>query len=192
MILIVDNYDSFVETLARYVREAGQETRVVRNDTLSTAEIVALAPRGVVMSPGPYTPDQAGVCRSLPAALPGTPILGVCLGHLAIAEAYGGATVSADTPIHGRATPLTHDRSALFEGVPSPFDAGRYHALLADITSTDLIPSAWSNDGELMAFRHADRPHLGVQFHPESLLTQGGRMIMANFLALTEGRDAVA
>ncbi|MEO1041112.1 MAG: aminodeoxychorismate/anthranilate synthase component II [Pseudomonadota bacterium] len=192
MILIIDNYDSFVETLARYVREAGYKTQVVRHDDLSTEEIAALDPQGVVLSPGPYTPDEAGVCRSLPCVLPRTPILGVCLGHLAIAEAYGGATVPARTPIHGRATAVTHDGSALFADVPCPFDAGRYHALIADITATDLIPSAWSETEELMAFRHPASPHLGVQFHPESLLTEGGRSIMENFLAMTGESDAVA
>ncbi len=192
MILIIDNYDSFVETLARYVREAGHETRVLRNDAYTVEEIVSLAPDSIVMSPGPYTPEQAGVCRSLPQHLPATPILGVCLGHLAIAEAYGGRTVPAATPIHGRATPVTHDRSPLFHDVPSPFGAGRYHALLADIALTDLIASAWSSDGELMAFRHPENPHLGVQFHPESLLTEGGRTIMANFLSLTGDQDAMA
>ncbi|MEM6746736.1 MAG: aminodeoxychorismate/anthranilate synthase component II [Pseudomonadota bacterium] len=192
MILIIDNYDSFVETLARYVREAGYEARVMRNDTLSAEEVAALSPKGVVMSPGPYTPARAGVCRSLPSALAATPILGVCLGHLAIAEAYGGRTVPAATPIHGRSTPVTHDRSKLFDGVPSPFEAGRYHALLADLASTALIASAWSADGELMAFRHPERPHLGVQFHPESLLTDGGRTLMENFLAMTGGSRALA
>ena len=192
MILIIDNYDSFVETLARYVREAGHETRVVRNDACTAEEIIGLAPDGIIMSPGPYTPEQAGVCRALPVRLPTTPMLGVCLGHLAIAEAYGGRTVPAATPIHGRPTPVTHDRSPLFHDVCSPFQAGRYHALLADIALTDLIATAWSSDGALMAFCHPENPHLGVQFHPESLLTEGGRTIMANFLSLTGGHDAVA
>ncbi|MEM7741803.1 MAG: aminodeoxychorismate/anthranilate synthase component II [Pseudomonadota bacterium] len=191
MILILDNYDSFVETLARYVREAGYATQVVRNDALSTEDIVAVHPAGIVLSPGPYTPSQAGVCRSVPRALPNTPVLGVCLGHLAIAEAYGGSTIPADTPIHGQTSAVRHDGSPLFDGVPSPFRAGRYHALIADIATTKLVACAWSEGGELMAFRHLINPHIGVQFHPESLLTEGGRSIMGNFLSMTGGGDAV-
>ena len=192
MILIVDNYDSFVETLARYVRESGSPTKVVRNDALSLDEIHALGADGVVLSPGPYTPKEAGVCRDLPLVLPRVPILGVCLGHLAIAEAYGGRTVPAHVPIHGRATPVTHDGSSLFRGVANPFAAGRYHALIADVTGTDLIATAWSETRELMAFRHPRNPHVGVQFHPESLLTEAGRMIIENFLTMTGGKNALA
>lgn len=184
MILVIDNYDSFVETLARYVREAGHPTRVVRNDGLCADAIARLAPRGVLLSPGPYGPAEAGVCLDLPAALPATPMLGVCLGHLAIAEAYGSRTVRARTPMHGRASPVVHDGSDLFASVPSPFSAGRYHALVSDIEGTGLLPSAWSETGELMAFRHPSRPHLGVQFHPESILTPHGRTLLGNFLRL--------
>lgn len=183
MILIVDNYDSFVETLARYVREEGAETRVVRNDALTPAEIVALRPRAVLLSPGPYAPSRAGVCKALPEALPTTPILGVCLGHLAVAEAYGGRIVGAREPIHGRATAILHDGAALFAGVPYRFDAGRYHALIADISQTELRATAWSEDGAVMAFAHPRRPHQGVQFHPESVLTPDGRTMIRNFLA---------
>ena len=182
MILIVDNYDSFVETLARYVREAGFSTRVVRNDALTAEECAALSPRGVILSPGPYGPAEAGVCLALPALLPSVPILGVCLGHLAIAEAYGGRTVRAGQPVHGRASAIRHEGDKLFAGLPNPFDAGRYHALVSDITGTELQPVAWSDDGELMAFRHPLRPHVGVQFHPESVLTPQGRLILHNFL----------
>ena len=134
------------------------------------------------MSPGPYGPEASGVCVSLPTALPETPVLGVCLGHLAMAEAYGGATVRAQTPIHGQATPIHHEGDGILAGLPTPFEAGRYHALISDISGTELLPTAWSSGGELMAFRHAARPHFGVQFHPESVLTPDGRSIIANFL----------
>lgn len=184
MILVIDNYDSFVETLARYVREAGHETRVLRNDALEAEEIAAMSPSAVILSPGPYAPDRAGISKALPLALPDTPILGVCLGHLAIAEAYGGQTIRAAEPIHGRATPIRHDGGELFEGLPQPFEAGRYHALLASIDDTPLRPTAWSLGGELMAFEHQERLHVGVQFHPESVLTPGGRTLLKNFLGL--------
>lgn len=183
MILVIDNYDSFVETLARYVREAGHETQVVRNDRMTVEAIAgAMRPDAVILSPGPYGPDRAGVSRELPLALPETPILGVCLGHLAIAEAYGGKTVRARVPMHGRASSIRHEGDALFNCVPSPFEAGRYHALVAAIRGTNLVPTAWSEDGELMAFRHPERPHIGVQFHPESILTPAGRTMLGNFL----------
>lgn len=186
MILIVDNYDSFVETLARYVREAGYETVIVRNDAYAPGDIAAMHAQAVILSPGPYGPGEAGVCRALPDLLRGTPLLGVCLGHLAIAEAYGGRTVPSPTPVHGRATPVRHDGDPLFKGVPSPFEAGRYHALASDITSTDLQPTAWAGDETLMALRHPDRPHRGVQFHPESVLTLHGRTIIGNFLKMVQ------
>ena len=182
MILIIDNYDSFVETLARYVREAGFETRVVRNDAISVEDAKSLSPRGVILSPGPYGPAEAGCSKDLPLALHQTPILGVCLGHLAIAEAYGGKTVPARQPMHGQASAIRHEGDRLFEGLSNPFDAGRYHALVASIEGTDLVPTAWSEDGELMAFRHPTRPHVGVQFHPESILTPSGRKLLSNVL----------
>lgn len=185
MILVIDHYDSFVETLARYLREAGRETRVVRHDALSTDEAVAMRPEAVVLSPGPYGPAETRVSMSLPEAMPATPILGVCLGHLVIAEVYGGRTVRARTPIHGRATAMRHEGDPLFRGVPEQFAAGRYHALVAQVRGTPLRPTAWSADGELMAFRHRRRPHIGVQFHPESVLTPHGRRMLANFLEET-------
>ncbi|MEM9810020.1 MAG: aminodeoxychorismate/anthranilate synthase component II [Pseudomonadota bacterium] len=185
MILVLDNYDSFVETLARYIREAGFATEIVRSDVLSQEDIAHAKPEAIVMSPGPYGPDRAGICRDLPSLFPKLPMLGVCLGHLAIAENYGARTVPARSPIHGRSTKTQHDGSHLFVGVPNPFLAGRYHALISDIEGTDLVSTAWSND-ELMAFRHPQHPHFGVQFHPESLLTEGGRAIVRNFLTSTD------
>ncbi|MEE4208319.1 MAG: aminodeoxychorismate/anthranilate synthase component II [Parvularcula sp.] len=185
MIAVIDNYDSFVETLARYLREIGVPTRLFRNDAISAEELSAMGPSGLVLSPGPYGPAEAGLSANAATAFPELPILGVCLGHLAIAESYGGRTVRAKTPMHGRASEITHDESGLFEGLPSPFAAGRYHALVSDITGTELQPTAWSEDGELMAFRHPARPHFGVQFHPESILTPRGRRILENFVQVT-------
>jgi anthranilate synthase component 2/para-aminobenzoate synthetase component 2 len=186
MIVVIDNYDSFVETLARYLRELGQETMVVRNDAMTAGELSAVGPSGIVISPGPYGPERAGVSRALPEVLPETPILGVCLGHLAIAESYGGTTRRAGTPVHGRASAIRHDGSRLFAGLPSPFPAGRYHALVTDIDGTVLLPTAFSDDGELMAFAHPERPHFGVQFHPESVLTPRGRRLLQNFLEVID------
>ncbi|MCQ8185187.1 anthranilate synthase component II [Parvularcula maris] len=185
MILVIDNQDSFVETLARYVREAGYETRVVRYDALSTDEAAGLHPSGVILSPGPYTPAETPLSVELPLALPDTPMLGVCLGHLAIAESYGGKTIAAKTPVHGEASAIRYEDDLLFQGLPDPFSAGRYHALVSQIRGTPLIPTAWSEDGELMAFRHESLPHRGVQFHPESVLTPEGRDLLGNFLETT-------
>jgi anthranilate synthase component 2/para-aminobenzoate synthetase component 2 len=184
MIVIIDNEDSFVETLARYVREAGHETRILPQAATCVADVEALSPRGVILSPGPYAPAQAPLCLALPKAMPHLPILGVCLGHLAIAEAYGGRTVGAAEPVHGRASHVRHEGDRLFSGLPNPFAAGRYHALVAHVRGTVLQPTAWSEDGELMAFRHPGRPHYGVQFHPESVLTLDGRTLLGNFLGM--------
>lgn len=179
-VLVLDLRDSFVETLARYAREAGAETRVVRCDALSVAEAVTLEPDGVILSPGPGRPVGAGIALGLIGALPATPILGVCLGHQAIAEAYGGRTVSSPEPMHGRSSLVRHEGDPLFAGVASPFPAARYHSLLAE-PGPVLREVAWS-DGLCMAARHPERPHVGVQFHPESLLTEGGHAMIENFV----------
>ena len=185
-LLVLDCYDSFVETLARYAREAGAATRVVRCDALSVREARGLRPGGVILSPGPGRPESAGIAVPLVRALPRTPILGVCLGHQAIACAYGGETVRTE-PRHGRPCAVTHDGSALYEGLPSPFQAGRYHSLIAR-PGPDLAPNAWTDDGAggelLMGFRHRSHPHHGVQFHPESLLTEGGARMIGNFVSM--------
>jgi anthranilate synthase/aminodeoxychorismate synthase-like glutamine amidotransferase len=186
MILIVDNYDSFVYNLARYVREAGREVVVVRNDASTVDELVQLDAEGVILSPGPKTPKDAGVCLSLLAMLPETtPVLGVCLGHQCIAEAHGGRTIRARNPLHGEASSIRHDGSGLFAGLPSPFLAGRYHSLIADVEEGgSLIANAWCEQGEIMGLRIAGAPRHGVQFHPESLLTPLGRTLVLRFLAL--------
>jgi anthranilate synthase/aminodeoxychorismate synthase-like glutamine amidotransferase len=186
MILVVDNYDSFVQTLARYVREAGAETTVLRNDAMAAAAMIALKPEAVILSPGPRTPREAGVCLDLLAALPVTiPVLGVCLGCQALAEAFGGRTVRARRPLHGEASLVRHDGTGILHGLSSPIEAGRYHSLIAEIPADGaLIANAWSEEGEIMGLRRKSAPWHGVQFHPESLLTPSGRAIIANFLTL--------
>jgi anthranilate synthase/aminodeoxychorismate synthase-like glutamine amidotransferase len=187
MLLLIDNYDSFVHNLARYFERLGQETLVVRNDAMDVAGIKRLRPGAIVLSPGPCTPREAGasldIVRQLHADLP---ILGVCLGHQAIAEALGGRVVRAHQPVHGRSSHITHDGSGLFAGLPSPLAVGRYHSLVAAPASlpAELLPTAWTDGGVLMAFEHARHPVYGVQFHPESILTECGYDVLANFLGL--------
>ena len=193
MILIIDNYDSFVHNLARYVREAGVDAKVLRNDAALAKDCIATEPAGVILSPGPKTPREAGLCLDLIAALPAeTPLLGVCLGHQCLAEAFGGETVRAGAPLHGEASAIRHSRSGLFDGVPSPMPAGRYHSLIAKVAAAaPLVETAWAEDGTVMGLSHVTRPWHGVQFHPESVLTPHGRTIIANFLAMcgTERRS---
>lgn len=183
MLLVIDCDDSFVETLARYGREAGVATTVLRHRATDLAAIAALAPRAIMLSPGPGRPSDLPLLRAVIDHFPITPLFGVCLGHQALCEAYGGTTVRAPRPCHGQASPMHHEGDPLFAGVPSPFDAGRYHSLLGAIDPRrPLRPIAYGGDGLLMAVRHAAAPHIGVQFHPESLLTPSGRTIMGNFL----------
>ncbi|MEZ5893225.1 MAG: aminodeoxychorismate/anthranilate synthase component II [Parvularculaceae bacterium] len=192
MILVVDNYDSFVNNLARYVREAGWRTEVVRNDAMTAAEYFALNPAGVIISPGPKRPVDAGVSMDIIARLdPRIPLLGVCLGHQCLVEAFGGETRRARHPLHGEASEIRHDGKGVFAGVPSPMMAGRYHSLIAaPQAGNPMRPCGWSADGELMAIRHETRPWFGVQFHPESLLTPHGRRIIDNFLSCCRGKAA--
>lgn len=186
-VLLLDNYDSFVHNLARYLRELGAETDVRRSDALSVAEIEALAPTHLVVSPGPCTPREAGVSNAAIAALgPRVPVLGVCLGHQCLAAALGGRVVRAARPRHGKTSPILHDGLGLFAGLPSPFEATRYHSLIVE--ERDLPESlevvARTPEGEIMALRHVLWPAWGVQFHPESVLTQYGHELLRNFLAL--------
>lgn len=186
-VLLLDNYDSFVHNLARYLRELGAETDVRRSDALSVAEIEALAPTHLVVSPGPCTPREAGVSNAAIAALgPHVPVLGVCLGHQCLAAALGGRVVRAARPRHGKTSPILHDGLGLFAGLPSPFEATRYHSLVVE--ERDLPESlevvARTPEGEIMALRHVLWPAWGVQFHPESVLTQYGHELLRNFLAL--------
>lgn len=184
MILLIDNYDSFVHNLARYVRRLGTESQVVRNDAIDVAAIRKLRPCAIILSPGPCGPQQAGcsldVVRSLHAEIP---LLGICLGHQAIAEGLGGRVVRSAEPVHGRTSRIRHDGTRLFEGLPSPLTVCRYHSLCAEEPALPevLRVTARTDDGTVMAIEHRAAPTFGVQFHPESILTEGGFQILANF-----------
>ncbi|MCF4165560.1 aminodeoxychorismate/anthranilate synthase component II [Zavarzinia compransoris] len=184
MILVIDNYDSFVFNVARYLTELGAEVRVLRNDTVTPAAVEAMAPRALVISPGPLAPDRAGVSLDLVRAFSGRlPILGVCLGHQCVGQAFGGRVVRARRPLHGQATPVAHDGTGLFAGLPAPLTVGRYHSLVVELSGDEpLTVTATSAEGEVMALAHAEHPTFGVQFHPESILTEGGHGLLRNFL----------
>jgi anthranilate synthase/aminodeoxychorismate synthase-like glutamine amidotransferase len=185
VILLLDNYDSFVYNLSRYVRELGEDPVVVRNDAISVDEIRELAPSHIIVSPGPCSPSEAGISVSLIRDLgQHTPILGVCLGHQAIGAAYGAEIVRARKPMHGKTSRIHHDGSELFAGVPSPFTATRYHSLVIapDSLPPELRVTATSEDGEIMAVAHRAHPVVGVQFHPESALTEHGYWLIDHFL----------
>lgn len=186
MILVVDNYDSFVFNVVRYFEELGETVQVVRNDALDVAGIRALKPEAVVISPGPCTPAEAGVSLSAIRDLSGElPILGVCLGHQAIGAAFGGRVERAGRPLHGHATPIRHGGEGLFAGLPQPMQVGRYHSLIVTPTpemERQLSVDAVSAEGEVMALSHRAHPTWGIQFHPESVLTENGHALFANFL----------
>lgn len=197
MVLIIDNYDSFVYNLARYVNELGYTTKVVRNDAITIAEVEQLQPSHVILSPGPCTPDEAGICLSLLQSYQSVmlhsifkgrsyiPLLGVCLGHQAIGQAFGGNVVRALEPMHGKNDQITHVQSGIFAGIASPYAVGRYHSLVVcpHTLPKDLLITARSTRGEIMAVQHAELPIFGVQFHPESILTEHGHKLLQNFLA---------
>lgn len=189
MILVIDNYDSFVHNVARYFAMLGAATEVVRNDALSVADIRHLAPEAIVISPGPCTPAEAGISCDVLGALSGrVPILGVCLGHQCMGAVFGGRVVSARHPMHGLASDIKHDGARLFAGLPDPLLVGRYHSLIVEPTAAMervLTVDAWSVEGEIMALSHKLHPTYGVQFHPESVLTPAGRALFGNFLALS-------
>jgi anthranilate synthase component 2 len=187
MILVIDNYDSFTYNLVHYLNELGAETRVYRNDALTTDQALALKPQAVLLSPGPCTPDEAGICLDLLALAPrDLPILGVCLGHQAMGQAEGGKVIRAKTLMHGKTDSIHHNAAGLFKDIPSPFTATRYHSLAIERSSlpNTLEVTAWTDDGEIMGVQHKDRPMYGVQFHPESIATQYGHEMLANFLDL--------
>jgi anthranilate synthase component 2 len=194
MILVIDNYDSFTYNLVHYLNELGAETVVHRNDDLTVQEALGLRPQAVLLSPGPKAPDQAGICLPL---LRGAPddlaILGVCLGHQAIGQAYGGDVIRAKEVMHGKTSKIFHNDQGVFKGLPNPFIATRYHSLAVDKATLpdDLEITAWTEDGEIMGVQHKTRPVYGVQFHPESIATEGGHQLLANFLDLAKvQRDA--
>jgi anthranilate synthase component II len=185
MILMIDNYDSFTYNLVQYLRELGATVEVHRNDRLRPDEIAAMRPERIVLSPGPCTPAEAGICCEVIERFgQAIPLLGVCLGHQCIGAAYGGRIVRAGRLMHGKTSPIQHDGQGLFAGLPNPFDATRYHSLLIErATLPDCLEvSAQTAEGEIMGVRHRSHPVEGVQFHPESILTQGGKALLGNFL----------
>jgi len=185
MLLLIDNYDSFTYNLYQYLGELGAETRVVRNDEISARQALALKPERIVISPGPGTPDEAGISLELIAEAAGrVPLLGVCLGHQALGQALGGRVVRAPKLMHGKTSEIHHDGQTLFSGLPQPFTATRYHSLVVDRASVPdcLEISAWTDDGLVMGLRHREFALEGVQFHPESILTVVGKTLLRNFL----------
>jgi anthranilate synthase component 2 len=186
-VLVLDNYDSFTYNLAQYLGELGAATEVMRNDAATVAEVVAAQPLAIVMSPGPGRPEDAGICVELvrAAAAAAIPVLGVCLGHQAVAVAYGGRVVNAGVLMHGKCSDVFHDGAGVFAGLPSPLRATRYHSLVAEQPSlpTSLEVTAWTADGTVMGLRHRHDAVEGVQFHPESIGTPLGRALLANMLA---------
>jgi anthranilate synthase component 2 len=195
MILVIDNYDSFTYNLVHYLGELGARTLVRRNDALTAEEALETQPEAILLSPGPCTPNEAGVCLDLLAKAPeNLPILGVCLGHQAIAQGFGGQVTRAKSLMHGKTSPIRHDGLGLFESLPNPLTAARYHSLA---TPRERLPdvldvTAWTEDGEVMGLRHKTRPIFGLQFHPESIATEGGHAMLANFLDLAGVQRAVA
>jgi anthranilate synthase component II len=185
MFLLIDNYDSFTYNLFHYLEELGAEVRVVRNDAVSVADVLALGAEGVILSPGPCTPDEAGICLELLNAAPASlPILGVCLGHQAIGQAFGGTVVGAKSILHGKLSAVSHSDTGLFAGLPSPFAVTRYHSLAVrrgDLPEV-LVVDAETPDGEIMAMHHRDRPIYGLQFHPESIASEHGHALLKAFL----------
>jgi anthranilate synthase/aminodeoxychorismate synthase-like glutamine amidotransferase len=186
MILVIDNYDSFVHNLARYLRELGWATQVVRNDGFSLDDIAALRPSHIVISPGPCTPNEAGISVSTVRRFGSSiPILGVCLGHQSIGQAFGGRIVRARRPMHGKTSMIRHNNGGIFAGLPNPLRATRYHSLVVakEDLPEDLTITAESQEGEIMALAHRRHPIVGVQFHPEAVLTEHGYDLLRNFLA---------
>ncbi|CAN1566288.1 PabA Anthranilate/para-aminobenzoate synthases component II [Caulobacteraceae bacterium] len=192
-ILLIDNYDSFTYNLVHYVEELGAETQVVRNDRISVEEAIARAGDGIIISPGPCTPNEAGICLDLIKALPEEiPLLGVCLGHQAIGQAYGGKVSRAKTIMHGKTSTITHANTGLFEGLPEQFEVTRYHSLSVERESlpNSLRVDAWTADGEIMGMSHVAKPIFGVQFHPESIASEHGHALIQRFLQSTKASQS--
>jgi anthranilate synthase component 2 len=192
MILLIDNYDSFTFNLVHFLGDLGAACDVRRNDAVTVEAALALAPEAIVLSPGPCTPNEAGICCDLIRAASGrVPILGVCLGHQAIGQVFGGEVVRAPRPMHGKVSPVHHRGTDIFAGLPSPFRATRYHSLTVrpDTLPAALVPTAHTEDGVIMGLRHEALPVFGVQFHPESIASEHGHDILANFLAIARGAN---
>jgi len=188
MLLMIDNYDSFTFNLVQYFGELGEDVRVFRNDKITLAEIADMGPERIVISPGPCSPEEAGISVAVIRHFSGKiPILGVCLGHQAIGAAFGGKVIRSAYLMHGKTSPIYHDGRELFKGLPDPFEATRYHSLIVERSTLPacLEVTAWVEEGEIMGLRHRDLPVWGVQFHPESILTVGGMDILRNYLELT-------
>lgn len=195
MILVIDNFDSFVHNLARYVGELGFARQTIRTDEIAVADALAMKPEAIILSPGPCGPDEAGISIPLvqAAAAHGIPLLGVCLGHQAVAAAFGGRILRAPAPVHGKPSKILHEAGDIFEGLPVPFVAGRYHSLIAALPDGGpLRATAHTEDGVLMALAHETLPIFGVQFHPESVLTEHGHLLLANFLKLARATPVFA
>ncbi len=187
MLVLIDNYDSFTYNLVHFLGELGARCQVFRNDKISVAEVLKLAPKGIVLSPGPCTPNEAGICLELiEKAGPDIPLLGVCLGHQAIGQVYGGAVVRAPVPMHGKLSEITHTGKALFKGLPRRFEVTRYHSLIVERERlpASLAVTARTADGLIMGLQHKQHPVHGVQFHPESIASEHGHALLANFLEL--------
>ena len=195
MILVIDNYDSFTYNLVHYLNELGAPTQVYRNDALTAQEALAMRPEAIVLSPGPCTPNEAGICLALIAGAPADlPVLGVCLGHQSIGQAMGGEVIRAQSLMHGKTSPIRHTGQGVFAGLKNPFTATRYHSLAVerDVLPDVLEVTAWTDDGEIMGVRHRTRPIHGVQFHPESIATEYGHELLGNFLDLAGARRLAA
>ncbi|HQT65488.1 MAG: aminodeoxychorismate/anthranilate synthase component II [Acidocella sp. 20-57-95] len=193
MIVLIDNYDSFTFNLVHFLGDLGAECTVVRNDKITPAEVLAMQPDGVVLSPGPCTPNEAGICLEMVAAAAGkVPLLGVCLGHQAIGQAFGGDVIRAPEPVHGKTSPVHHANTDMFEGLPDPFTATRYHSLIVDKATlpNTLKATAWTDDGIIMGLRHKSFDIYGVQFHPESIATSHGHEILQNFLNIATRKNS--
>ena len=187
MFLLIDNYDSFTYNLVHYLGELGAEVKVFRNDALTAEQAIAMAPQGIVLSPGPCDPDRAGICLELIGKAAGrVPLLGVCLGHQAIGQAFGGKVIRAPQPVHGKTADIHHVGGGLFAGLPTPFRATRYHSLIVERSTLPacLEATAWTDDGLIMALAHRELNIHGVQFHPESIASEHGHLMLKNFLDL--------
>ena len=187
MLLVIDNYDSFTYNLVHYAQELGAETNVMRNDDLSAAEALAMGAKAVLLSPGPCTPNEAGICLELLRYAPDNlPILGICLGMQSMGQAFGGKVIRAKQIMHGKVSPIHHDSSGLFKGLENPFNATRYHSLSVERESLpdSLVANAWVDDGEIMGIRHKSKPIHGLQFHPESIASENGHALIGAFLKI--------